>query len=283
MVPIEAKRSEKASAQSRTPFKVKSVAQRVQFTCEFVDSPVNAGRMDLKAFKALIARTTPTRLFVLRGTDKDCDTLVQYAKSNGIEAYAPKNRRSATISVHTERLRVQVPHMLLPRQYARLQKGAAVTAGAMVGSMGASTGECSVYLLKGTVTSLGGGDASGQEGTRLIKYQGPPAASSAQAVQENDSSTAGKNGMNLPAALAEQAGQAIGVVSLGEVTLNQLKQQLEAQGIKADFTIGAQGGALICNDQVVIRKENNDIFIEGPPVKVFYDARKVVYQQFAFI
>lgn len=301
------------------PYKTKSVTERVQFTCGFLESsPGIAGRLDLKAFKALLARITPARLFVLRGSEKDCDTLIQLAQQSGMEAYAPRNRRSATLSVHTERLRVQIPQSLLPRQYAKLQRlqltgssiasavmtggAAAAVAAASVGAGGLS-GECGVFLLQGSVSSLGA-NISGQEGMRLIKYQGEAAVSAqnvldvnAEEGRENNkeengqlegSNTAVENGTSggadpLSSVIAEEGRQDVGAISLGEVTLNQLKQQLEAQGLKVDFNIGSQGGALVCNDQVVVRKENNDVVIEGPPVKAYFDTRRVVYQQFAFL
>jgi hypothetical protein len=74
----------------------------------------------------------------------------------------------------------------------------------------------------------------------------------------------------------------LGVVSHGEVTLTMLKTLFELKNIKTN--IGMNGNSLICNDQVIIRKDNNNNFqVEGPPIKAFYDARKILYEQFAFL
>lgn len=77
----------------------------------------------------------------------------------------------------------------------------------------------------------------------------------------------------------------IGVVSVGEVQLNSLRLLIEAVGISVEVRNDVSKGAiLICDDQVMIRKVNvNDYVIEGPPVPAYYEARRVLYQQFAFV
>jgi hypothetical protein len=76
----------------------------------------------------------------------------------------------------------------------------------------------------------------------------------------------------------------IGVVSVGEVTLNSLRQLIEASGTPVEYRIDSLGALLVCGDQVIVRKENlGDFAIEGPPVRAFYEARKALYQQFAFV
>lgn len=78
--------------------------------------------------------------------------------------------------------------------------------------------------------------------------------------------------------------QLIGAISVGEVTLNSLKNTIEQYGIVVDFKIGAAGGMLICGSQVIVRRDDiNDFIIEGPPTPVYYVVRKALYQQFAFI
>lgn len=72
-------------------------------------------------------------------------------------------------------------------------------------------------------------------------------------------------------------------VSNGEVTLNSLKTYLENQNIKTDYQISHSGGVLILNDQVIIRKDNNNFSIEGPPIPAFYIARKALYNHCAFV
>jgi hypothetical protein len=72
---------------------------------------------------------------------------------------------------------------------------------------------------------------------------------------------------------------------VGEVQLNSLRVLIEAVGISVEVRNDVSKGAiLICDDQVMIRKVNvNDYVIEGPPVPAYYEARRVLYQQFAFV
>ncbi len=70
---------------------------RVQFTCEFKEISGISGRADIKAMKAITAKVNPARLIILRGCisptqastalTADCEALMQFASSNGIEVY----------------------------------------------------------------------------------------------------------------------------------------------------------------------------------------------------
>lgn len=42
----------------------------------------------------------------------------------------------------------------------------------------------------------------------------------------------------------------VGVVSVGDVLLNNLKQHIEAAGITVEFRLTASGGVLVCGSQV---------------------------------
>jgi hypothetical protein len=42
----------------------------------------------------------------------------------------------------------------------------------------------------------------------------------------------------------------VGVVSVGDVLLNNLKQQIELAGINVEFKLTTSGGVLICGSQV---------------------------------
>jgi hypothetical protein len=76
----------------------------------------------------------------------------------------------------------------------------------------------------------------------------------------------------------------IELISYGEIMLEKLRQLLENSGIKVEFRLSLNGGVLICNEQILIRKGNeNDFLVEGPPLPVFYEVRKVLYQLFEFV
>jgi Cleavage and polyadenylation factor 2 C-terminal len=51
-----------------------------------------------------------------------------------------------------------------------------------------------------------------------------------------------------------------------------------------EFRLTSAGGVLVCGGQVIIRKEgDNDFVIEGPPTQAYFEARKALYQQYAFV
>jgi hypothetical protein len=67
--------------------------------------------------------------------------------------------------------------------------------------------------------------------------------------------------------------------------LSSLKQKREQRGMQVEFRLGVgSGGVLICGQQVMVRKENdNDFIVEGPPVPAYFQVRKVLYEHFAFV
>lgn len=253
------------------PSKLVSTTMRVQFTCEFKELNMS-GRADLKAIKTLVSKVTPTRLLVLRGDDADSNAMLNYAKANGIEGYAPRNRSTVSFEVRSEKLKMQIPQSLLPASMKPVKVFSSATNGLV-------DTKCSVTALSGLLEES---KAIQQEGTRLIKYQG----ASADAEGDGGDPQFQQNYESL--ALRDQSvvlsDSCIGVVSVGEVTLNSLRQLIEASGTAVEFRIDAQGAVLVCGDQVIIRKENlSDFAIEGPPVPAFYEARRALYQQFAFV
>lgn len=74
-------------------------------------------------------------------------------------------------------------------------------------------------------------------------------------------------------------------ISVGEIMLNNLKQILEqSYGLQVEFRVSKDGGMLVCNSSVIIRKKNdNDFVVEGSPSATYYTVRKALYNQIAFI
>lgn len=276
---------EEAALAEAVPTKLVATSMRVQFTCEFRELNLS-GAADLKALKMVVSRMTPARMVVVRGSEADCSSLLSHARTNHIEGHAPSQRGAVVFEVHSEKLRVQVPQGLLPaamrpiRVYQTAVGGLADT-------------KCSVAALRGLLEES---RIAGEEGTRLIKYQGVPnvdvtAVTAAGGTEEEapDSTAQAKDPAEadeLP--VMEQkvvlSDSCIGVVSVGEVTLNSLKQLIEATGTQVENRIDSRGALLVCGDQVIVRKERlGDFAIEGPPVPAFYEARRALYQQFAFV
>ena len=78
----------------------------------------------------------------------------------------------------------------------------------------------------------------------------------------------------------------IPAISVGEITLNTIKSQMEKLGYQVEFKMSSSGATLICDSQVIIRKKEtiaNHFIVEGVPVKAFWDAKNIVSDKFAFI
>ena len=76
----------------------------------------------------------------------------------------------------------------------------------------------------------------------------------------------------------------LGALSVGEVLLHSLKNIIEQYGVSVEFKLTERGAVLVCAGQVVIRKEgDHDFVLEGPPIPAYWEARKALYQHYAFI
>lgn len=271
------------------PTKLIAVEERVQFTCDFKEFNLS-GRLDFKAMRALIQKVSPVRLLVLRGSENDCDQVVKFAETMNIQAFSPRNRRSVAFEVFTERLKLQIPRTLIPTNLQIVRPAGGVVTSGGLSSANASSGaadgasNCTICVLRGDVSiSEAGGSSMNQEGSRIVKYLGNKETGAKKADGEDEDETTDEDSELGVTGLLPKDDVPIGVVSLGEVTMGQLKQLLEGANIKTDFKLTTAGGILVCADQVIIRKDNNNFSIEGPPVKAFFEARRVLYNQFAFL
>lgn len=278
------------------PTKLVSTTMKVQFTCEFKEFNLS-GRADFKAIKAVTSKITPSRICILRGNDNDSNTFLAYTKSIDVNAaYAPKNYQKISFEVKTEKLKLQVSQSLLPSSM-KIMKTFSTTTNTLIDS------KCSITPLPGILEES---RMSLQDiGTKVMKYQGIKGLEQSNQSQQLTSSTSeeiiehqnnesdynllqSNSNVNNNIIIDEKLDiedPLIGVVSLGEVTLNSLRHLIVNNGINVEFRIDSMKGAiLVCDDQVIIRKENtSDFIIEGPPIPAFYEARKALYQQFAFV
>lgn len=85
-----------------------------------------------------------------------------------------------------------------------------------------------------------------------------------------------------PDSKANQALQPNVLVSNGEVLLTDLRAELIAEGMKADYTARKGYAQLIVNGKVVVKKdlESGKIDVEGPLCEDFYKVRSIVCGQF---
>lgn len=78
------------------------------------------------------------------------------------------------------------------------------------------------------------------------------------------------------------------MISVGEMTLPAIKGLIEVKSLPVELRLSSTGAVLICDGQVIIRKVgttdgSNEIVIEGPPVRAFWEAKKAVHDRVAFV
>lgn len=282
------------------PWKLVSSKLRVQFTCDFKSVPVG-GRADLKAIKTVLQRVLPARVLVLRGSGEDCDAVAAAASSvlPTAETFAPACGASVSFNIRADRISLYLPPALLPRAMREIRN---VTASGQ-------ESVCTICAIGGTVAES---TDSTREGARLLRMQ----ASTTDSVGQGEGSSmvvmddsaggfggaaGGVEGEGGDAAEMEDDGMsallsapldlvqpAIGMISAGEVSLNALKTALEKSGLAVESFAAVSSGSvrayLVCEQQVIIRKDNeNDFVLEGPPVPAFWQARKILYKQFLVV
>jgi hypothetical protein len=235
-----------------------------------------------------------------------------------IEAHAPANNEAVVFATQTQKLRMQLPQDVVPTSLKNinLQRGE-------FGSGAAGAGRDSVSkvcALHGTMQAIAFDPSMG--GTTLLKLQAPRAeekpVADTDGVDEHDAEgakTGADAATNEPAAAVAVAvavatashadsvdaglglglddassaalhKSAVGVVSVGDVSLGTLKTSLEHSGVDVEFRITDSGGVLLCGNQVTLQKEgdtDSEFVVEGPFTLSYWKANEVLYQQFAVI
>ena len=297
---------------SDAPWKLVGVKGKVSFTCGFKYVPLS-GRADFKAIKTVLTKIAPARVVVLRGAESDCEAVASFARTGGAEAFAPGNGEAVSFEVQTSRIRLQIPSSLAP--------GIKTVRGQGHGVDGKGSKACDVCSISGPVTFA----VSVKDGMRVMRLQPivqpqqQQSSTGARGVGAEDAVDADGDademqmqvegeGNDEPEAEDDQLahlapssadhevlgndtvevgdGLSVGVVSVGEVLLNNLKQSIEAQGtgLPVEFNLTERGAVLVCGAQVVIRKDQgNDIILEGPVTETYLRARRALYQQYAMV
>jgi len=280
------------------PWKLVAVSVRTQFTCSMREVALG-GRADMKSIRTIISTVNPARLVVVRGFEKDCNEIVNYSRSSGIDSHAPKNKETVSFRVFAGRVRVDVPPKSLPstRRSIRGLPPSALQGGKDV--------MCTVCTIHGNLHEVV--DAPSSDGTRVVRLEAvTPADASTASVgaagaaaivdgedemvgdedqQDIDEVVAAKSEEFMLSDLDSAAASGVsGLVSVGEVTFERLKKEIKRQLDQRDTTIDFRGGMLVVGGQVMVRKENeNDFVIEGPPIPIFWEVKKALSTQFVWI
>ena len=257
------------------PWKLVAVSMRTQLTCSMKDVPLG-GRADLKATKILISKINPTRVAVIRGSENDCENMMNTIKATSVDCYSPKNNESVSFKIQGGSVRLSIDPSFLPP--VRKVKG--------IPDGESQEVVCQLYSLNGRVA-----ESEATEGVRNVKWKGGAEDElnveqpvNEEAVEKEETAIDDIVPENDENEMQLEIGQSTSsLVSIGEVTLNSLKQQIEANGITVEYRIGSEGAMLVLLGQVLIRKDVNNFIIEGPPIPIFWEARKALYQQFSFV
>lgn len=303
------------------PWKLISTFQKFQLTCKFKSFNLS-GRNDIKNIKALINKISPQKVLLLRNTKANLAPLVNYIKTsynNSIEILNSSNFNTNLFFVNKEKIIVQIARNFIPQNTKKIFVSNSInssSSNASNASTSAVSSSCTVSVLQGSISMQ---ELMGDEGTKLLKFLGDVPIQEEEndddevetelkddkkddildkkiredidnyiKKQEEKEQYISSIPTFLPPISSDHkslvSSDQLGVaVSNGEVTLNNLKSYLESQNIKTDYQISHSGGVLILNDQVIIRKDNNNFSIEGPPIPAFYIARKALYNHCAFV
>ena len=252
------------------PFKMITKKLKIQFTCGFREISLG-GRLDAKGVRNVLSTLTPRRLAVIRGSAVECEMLVKAAAAMGVTAVSAPNMAAIPFRAVVERMRIVVPLPLMPRENL---VHLTVTSAATDGTDSVSLGEVSGDVLETA--------ASGKEGIKVVQLcnsaaeSGAAGGSASRRIHRRDIPSSLNTALQVPTLH-------IGSISVGEVPMQKLQQELKEEGVSVDFQIGQTGGVLLCGNQVVLRKLEDGFNLEGPPCSAYFQARNVLYKQHAFL
>ena len=213
------------------PTKLISTTMRVQITCNISEIPLS-GRADLKVAKFIVSKITPSKLIILRSTISDSDSLAYHARSLAIPTYIPVNGDTLSLGVPVDRIRLQIPINLIPKDIH------------IVSGMTSSLRQavCSLGSIQGAVVEV---VSRNQTGLRTLRLQ-PKAIIAAPVVPVAPllpaSSNIGQEAVHVEATPAETPAKvesAGGLTSEVAVTGADEKVELDLQTMDVDASATA--------------------------------------------
>jgi hypothetical protein len=298
------------------PNKIVSTTSKVQFTCSFREIPL-AGRADVRAMKTILSKVSPSRVMVIKGHPDDKAALENHAKSIGIEVFIVERYHTTSFKVIPDRLKLYLPLPLISKtihaigNYSKANfplKGQVRYNPTNPGS-GTEKSSFKVSSLKGKVMEIANTNTDGVRSVLLVALHerddddeqkdileagtiddvAEEPETTKGIVQPTSSSVISKLGHQLMNSILDDESLQyptahIYAISTGEVMFNTIKTKLEARGLQVEFKVSDAGAILICNSQVLLRKDaGNDFIIEGPPGSVFVTVRNVLYDYYSFV
>ena len=304
----------------KEPVKIVARKTRVQFACSFVE--LEGGRAPVSSLRTLLSSMRPQRVLFMRHS-KGGTELLQHASSMNIDQesrFLAADGSAVHFPLVVKSLRLKVPADFFTKEMQTVSntKRASTCQVAALGTfsrVGAfdcgADGVYSVSLVAAAseeerVAAVVEGGEEGKEGGMEMDVDGEAGACDGgndmdvvqdgefsgdedQAVDEDEAEDAAVGAALQTALLAGRdapAGMQIGAVSVGEVTLESLRDRLQELGVEVATEIEDVTPFLLCNGEVRITKDRssaNGFNVEGPPSPTLYLVRKALYDLYAFI
>jgi cleavage and polyadenylation specificity factor subunit 2 len=245
----------------RPPIKVSTVPRRLEVLAEISYVPLE-GRVSSSVARQTVRALQPRQLVVLGSSDTDDSSnavdevklLVEAARSYIVGSrvvVAPSDGETAELNVghaaFSARL-IDTPYLTAEEREARGEDAEPL---APIEPFEAQLGECTVSLFDGTAT----GRKVALDGSLVLA----------------------------PRAMSGKMAQRPIYISNGDVLLTDLRSELIAQGMKADYSTRVGFAQLVVNGKVIVKKEQDSgkINVEGPLCEDFFTVQAVVRGQYA--
>jgi len=239
---------------NRPPVKVTTEPRRLEVLAEVVYVPLEA-RVDARAARQSIRALQPRQVVVLGAGEPSTSTspttnstkdtsILSYVVGGRDSIYAPTDGETTELSVghaaYAVRL-IDTMYMTAEEKEKHLADGEEIP---NIEPYEAKVGDCSVSLLDSVAT----GQKVAADGSIVLAPRGD----------------AKQNRTNV-------------MLSHGDVLLTDLRAEVIAQGMKAEYSAHAGYSQLVVNGRVVVRKEQGgQINVEGPLCEDFFKVRSVV-------
>lgn len=248
-----------ATSSVNAPSKIVGKKTMVQFTCAFKEV-FFGGRSDIRTLKTIINELTPQHVAILQGSGNisiaDRKILSESIAETGIKSKAPDVGEAVSYWTTIEKVKLMIPQTL-----TSISVGVARD---VETSQKASDFRCTAALIPFNSKFIEVNNKS-SDGIRAAKVISKTIDTS-------------------PSDYSDEHSVSLGAISAGEVLLETIKQRLEAAGVFVEYKLGRKGGMLLCDNVVVVRKENeNDVVIEGGQSVALDAARRALYDSYTIL
>lgn len=240
----------------RPPVRVVTEARKLEVLAEIAYIPLE-GRVDAKASRQSLRALQPRQVVIIGAGEplipgipaKICVSILSEVVKGRDSVFAPTDGETVELSVghaaYSVRL-IDTPYITNEEKQRIIENNEQVLNHQMIES---KVGDCSVALLNSIAT----GQKVMNDGSFVI-------------------APSSKHNRGRPSFL----------ISHGEVLLTDLRSELIAQGMKAEYSAHTGYSQLIVNGRIVVRKDQSSgrLNVEGPLCEDFFKVRHIVCSQF---